>query len=114
MFTSRPVPGYYVGMDIQTIIKAVLLVEAVTHGIREFAILDAVRYRLTCKSVIASKILSCFECTGAWVSIAVVLYLFFIDYPVLTWLIIVHRAAVVLHILINSLDALRALISNRV
>lgn len=102
---------------VETIIflgKGVILTEALTHAVRSWGIFDTLRSRITDRSEFARRLLACFECTSVWIAAAVFLYLYFLDFKVLTFIIVFQRLAVIFNIGVNLVDALRASTANKV
>lgn len=94
-------------------VKGIILTEALTHAARSWGIFDAVRSRITASSEFARRLLSCFECTSVWISAAVFAYLYFLDFWPITAIIIFQRLATIANIVINLVDAHRALTLNK-
>jgi hypothetical protein len=103
-------------MDSQAvyIIKGILLTEALTHAVRSWGIFNPVRDRLTRRCDFLRRLLSCFECTAVWSAAGVFAYLYFLDFPAVTFIIIVARLATIGHIIIDLCDAWRASTINRI
>lgn len=96
------------------LIKLTLLTEAIAHALKNWGILDDIRLSLTARSVFLARLLSCFECVSVWAAAFSFLYIYFLDLWPITFIILSSRAAAVLHIVIDLLDAWRASTLNKV
>lgn len=94
-------------------VKGIILTEALTHAVRSWGIFDPIRSRITASSDFGSRLLACFECTSVWIGAGVIAYLYFIDFRPFTFIIIFQRLATIANIVINLVDAQRAVILNK-
>ena len=100
--------------QIIDIVTWLLLTEALTHAVKNWGIFDGVRSRIVRRSVVAGRLLACFECTSVWISAAALAYLVYVDFWPLTFIIIIARAATIAHIAVEGVDAWRAATTSKI
>lgn len=108
MYAQRIIKGDSRILDLQSIIKGIILVEALTHAVRSWGILDPIRSFITSRSHFIERLLQCFECTSVWIAAATVIYITYFEFYFFTYLIIFQRLACYVNIIINLIDARRA------
>jgi fatty acid desaturase len=99
---------------IITILKGIILTEALTHAVRSWGILDGLRGKITQRCAFLRKLLACFECTSVWIAAAVICYLLFFELFFITWVIILQRLACYVHVIFDLIDARRAVEQNKI
>ncbi len=90
------------------LVKGIILTCVLTNAMHRWGIFNPLRAFLKTRSTIFCRLLSCYECCSVWAAFLVFSYLFFLDTSLITYPLIFQWVATNLRILLDLLDAKRA------